>query len=110
MELKKATSSLQEVTEKSVADFNKGSQEILEHIEKQEYTRLDVLKSGLANFSLVVSNMVQQNESLYKLLDKELGGVDPMKDLQAFIQKHSTFPDNERLRNLYKELGLFQPL
>lgn len=106
-ECRKTSATQQEVTEKCVADFNRGSQEILEHIEKQEYIRLDVLKAGLANFSLVVSNMVQQNESLYKLLDMELAGVDPVKDLQAFIHKHSTFADNERLRNLYKELGLF---
>lgn len=36
--------------------------------------------------------------------------IDPVKDLQLFIGRHSTFADNERLRNLYKELGLFQPL
>ena len=33
-----------------------------------------------------------------------------MKDLQSFIAKNSTFPDNERLKNLYKELGLYNPL
>lgn len=33
-----------------------------------------------------------------------------MKDLQLFIQKNSTFAENERLRNLYKEMGLYQPI
>lgn len=42
-----------------MADFNKGSADILETIEKQEYLRLDVLKQGLNNFQLVVSNLVQ---------------------------------------------------
>jgi hypothetical protein len=30
--------------------------------------------------------------------------------VQAFIQKNSTFAVNDRLRNLYKELNLYQPL
>ena len=30
--------------------------------------------------------------------------------MQAFIQKNSTFAVNDRLRNLYKELNLYQPL
>ena len=40
----------------------------------------------------------------------ECSGIDPVKDVQNFIQTNSTFADNDRLRNLYKELGLFQPL
>ena len=40
----------------------------------------------------------------------ECSVVDPIKDVQAFIQKNSTFADNDRLRNLYKELNLYQPL
>lgn len=73
------------MTEKCVADFNKGSQDILEQIEKQEYVRLDVLKQGLNSFQMVVSNLVQQNESLHKLLEMEVLQVDPVKDLQMFI-------------------------
>jgi hypothetical protein len=36
--------------------------------------------------------------------------VDPIKDIQSFIQKNSTFAENEKLRNLYKEMGLYQPI
>ncbi len=90
--------------------MNKGSQEILEEIEKQEYERLEVMRSGLANFSIAFGSFVQQNDSLHKLLDMECSVVDPIKDVQAFIKKNSTFADNERLRNLYKELNLYQPL
>jgi hypothetical protein len=57
-EFKKSSAAQQEQTEKCVADFNKGSTDILEEIEKQEYLRLDVLKQGLNNFQLVVSNLV----------------------------------------------------
>ena len=47
--------------------------------------RLDVLKQGLGNFQMVVSNLVQQNDSLHKLLEMEVLQVDPVKDLQMFI-------------------------
>lgn len=80
-EFKKSSAAQQEETEKCVANFNKGQQDILEQIEKQEYLRLDVLKTGLSNFSLVVGSLVQQNESLHKLLDMEFANVDPVKDL-----------------------------
>lgn len=33
-----------------------------------------------------------------------------MKDIQSFISKHSSFTENERLRGLYKEMGLYNPL
>ena len=33
-----------------------------------------------------------------------------MKDIQLFIARNSTFAENERLKNLYKEMGLYQPL
>ena len=79
-------------------------------IEKQEYDRLEAMRSGLANFSLAFGSLAQQNDSLHKLLEIECSVVDPIKDVQAFIQKNSTFPDNDRLRNLYKELNLYQPL
>lgn len=36
--------------------------------------------------------------------------IDPQKDIQAFIQKYSNFTENDRLRALYKELGLYVPL
>jgi hypothetical protein len=65
------------------------------------------MRQGLQSYSVVVCNLVNQNESLHKLLDMEFASIDPVKDLQTFIQRHSTFADNERLRNLYKELGLF---
>jgi hypothetical protein len=54
--------------------------------------------------------MVHQNESLHKLIETEFNNLDPIKDIQLFIQRNSTFTDNERLRNLYKEMGLYQPL
>lgn len=87
--------------------MNKGSQEILEVIEKQEYERLEAMRSGLANFSKAFGSLVQQNDSLHKLLDMECSVVDPIKDVQAFIQKNSTFAYNDRLKNLYKELNLY---
>jgi hypothetical protein len=33
-----------------------------------------------------------------------------LKDIQSYIVKNSSFTDNDRLRKLYKELGLFVPL
>jgi len=54
--------------------------------------------------------MIQQHESLHKLIEQEFRNVDPIKDIQLFIGKNSTFTENERLRNLYKEMGLYQPL
>ena len=60
--------------------------------------------------SLAVGNLVQQSDSLHKLLEMECSVVDPVKDVQMFIAKNSTFADNERLRNLYKQLGMYQPL
>jgi hypothetical protein len=44
---------------------------------------------------------------LHKLLDNEVQGIDPFKDMQSFIQKNSTYADNDRLRNLYKNLNLY---
>jgi hypothetical protein len=35
--------------------------------------------------------------------------IDPLKDFQQFINKTSTFPNNERLRKLYKEAGQYIP-
>eukprot|EP00347_Sterkiella_histriomuscorum_P023264 403335317 len=109
-EIKKATQAQQEYTERCVSDFNKGSSDILEQIEKQEFQRLDVLKQNLNSFSVQIVSLVQQHESLHKLIEQEFANVDPMKDLQLFIQKNSTFAENERLRNLYKEMGLYQPI
>lgn len=40
----------------------------------------------------------------------EFHNVDPVKDIQFYINRNSTFADNERLRTLYKEMGLYQPL
>ena len=93
-----------------MAEFNKGSQDILEQIEKQEYQRLEVLKQNLNAFSVQMVSLVQQHESLHKLIEQEFKNVDPLKDIQLFIQKNSTFAENERLRNLYKEMGLYQPI
>ena len=109
-EIKKSTQNQQEYTEKCVAEFNKGSQDILEQIEKQEYQRLEVLKQNLNAFSVQMVSLVQQHESLHKLIEQEFKNVDPVKDIQLFIQKNSTFAENERLRNLYKEMGLYQPI
>ena len=109
-EIKKATQAQQDFTEKCVADFNKGSQDILEQIEIQEHQRLDVLRQGLGVFSAQTLNMIQQHESLHKLIEQEFRNVDPVKDIQLFIAKNSTFTENERLRSLYKEMGLYQPL
>ena len=44
------------------------------------------------------------------MIEQEFRNVDPIKDIQLFIAKNSTFTENERLRNLYKEMGLYQPL
>jgi len=57
-----------------------------------------------------VGNLVQQSDSLHKLLEMECSVVDPIKDVQMFISKNSTFADNDRLRNLYKQLGVYKPL
>jgi hypothetical protein len=40
----------------------------------------------------------------------ECSVVDPVKDVQSFIAKNSTFAENERLRNLYKQLGVYKLL
>lgn len=69
-----------------------------------------VLSEGLSKFSLAVGNLVQQSDSLHKLLEMECSVVDPVKDVQMFIAKNSTFADNDRLKNLYKQLGLYKPL
>ena len=68
-EIKKSTQNQQEYTEKCVAEFNKGSQDILEQIEKQEYQRLEVLKQNLNAFSVQMVSLVQQHESLHKLIE-----------------------------------------
>jgi hypothetical protein len=47
---------------------------------------------------------------LHKLIELEFSNVDPIKDIQFFIGRNSTFADNERLKTLYKEMGLYQPL
>ncbi|CDW85886.1 UNKNOWN [Stylonychia lemnae] len=109
-DIKKSTQIQQEYTERCVSDFNKGSSDILEQIEKQEYQRLDVLKQNLQSFSVQIVSLLQQHESLHKLIDLEFSNVDPMKDIQLFIQKNSTFAKNERLKNLYKEMGLYQQI
>ena len=80
-ELKKSCSNQQEYTEKCVADFNKGSSDILETIEKQEYQRLETLKQSLNSFSMTIMNMVHQSESLHKLIESEFHHVDPIKDI-----------------------------
>ena len=54
--------------------------------------------------------MLHQSESLHKLIENEFNNVDPVKDIQLFISRNSTFTDNERLKNLYKEMGMYQPL
>ena len=69
-----------------------------------------VLSEGLSKFSLAVGNLVQQSDSLHKLLEMECSVVDPVKDVQMFIAKNSTFADNDRLKNLYKQLGVYKPL
>lgn len=96
--------------EKMIAEFNKGSAEILENIEKQEYQRLETMRVALTSFSASIQSLVQQHESLHKLIDIEFSNVDASKDILSFIQKNSTFAENERLRTLYKELGLYTPL
>jgi hypothetical protein len=42
-------------------------------------------------------------------VEKENQAIDPIKDLQSFIQKSSTFSNNERLKKLYKEADLYVP-
>lgn len=37
----------------------------------------------------------------------EFSNIDPLKDMQSFITKFSSFTENERLKNMYKEMGLF---
>ena len=69
-----------------------------------------VLSEGLSKFSLAVGNLVQQSDSLHKLLEMECSVVDPVKDVQMFIAKNSTFADNDRLKNLYKQLGVYKLL
>ena len=36
--------------------------------------------------------------------------MDPLKDIQSFISRNSPFAENERLKNLYKELGQYNPI
>ena len=106
-ELKKVASNQQEYTKKCVSEYNKGSQDILDQIEKQEYQRLEVLKQSLNSFQMTIINMVHQWESLHKLIEQEFNNVEPVRDIQTFIARNSTFADNERLKTLYKELGLY---
>jgi hypothetical protein len=47
---------------------------------------------------------------LHKLIDTEFKNINPMKDIQSFISKNSSFTENERLRGLYKEMNLYNPL
>ena len=100
----------QKRTESETNELNTQSQKILNQIEDQEYRRLAVLSEGLSKFSLAVGNLVQQSDSLHKLLEMECSVVDPVKDVQMFIAKNSTFADNDRLKNLYKQLGVYKPL
>lgn len=109
-ELEEARDTQQKKTEVETNELNSQSQKVLTQIESQEYLRLEVLSTGLSKFSLAVGNLVQQSDSLHKLLEMECSVVDPLKDVQMFIAKNSTFADNERLRNLYKQLGMYQPL
>jgi hypothetical protein len=69
-----------------------------------------MLSEGLSKFTLAVGKLVQQSDSLRKLLEMECSVVDPVKDVQMFIAKNSTFADNDRLKNLYKQLGVYKPL
>ncbi len=57
----------------------------MEQIEKQEYQRLEVLKQNLNAFSVQMVSLVQQHESLHKLIEQEFKNVDPVKDIQLFI-------------------------
>ena len=41
----------------------------MEQIEKQEYQRLEVLKQNLNAFSVQMVSLVQQHESLHKLIE-----------------------------------------
>jgi hypothetical protein len=40
----------------------------------------------------------------------EFKNIDSMKDIQSFISKHSSFTENDRLRSLYKEMGIYVPI
>jgi hypothetical protein len=71
---------------------------------------LEIIKQSLNSFSVVVANLGSQFESLHKLIDMEFTNIDPMKDLQSFISRYSSLPENERLRNMYKEMGLYNPI
>lgn len=68
------------------------------------------MKESLNAFSMSTLNQVNQQESLHKLIDMEFQNVDAYKDLQTFINRHSSFTENNRLKNMYKEMGFFVPL
>jgi hypothetical protein len=44
-----------------------------------------VLKQNLNAFSVQMVSLVQQHESLHKLIEQEFKNVDPVKDIQLFI-------------------------
>jgi hypothetical protein len=72
--------------------------------------RLSTIKGALQNFSASVVNLSNQFDSLHKIIDLEVKNIDPQKDIQTFIARYSSFSENDRLRSLYKELGLYVPL
>jgi hypothetical protein len=47
---------------------------------------------------------------LHKLIEIEFNNIDPIKDVQTFISKNSSFTENDRLRKLYMEMGMFFPM
>ena len=106
-ELKEKSQKSQEDYDLFTAEANKKSYELVEKIEEAEYTRLNEIKTALTSFSQALSVLFKQNDQLHKLLDTEVTGIDPFKDMQSFIQKNSTYADNDRLRNLYKNLNLY---
>ncbi len=71
--------------EKMIAEFNKGSAEILESIEKQEYQRLETMRVTMNSFSASIHSLVNQHESLHKLIDIEFSNIDASKDILSFI-------------------------
>ena len=106
-ELKEKSQKSQEDYDLFTAEANKKSYELVEKIEEAEYTRLNEIKLALTSFSQALSVLFKQNDELHKLLDNECQSIDPFKDVQSFIQKNSTYADNDRLRNLYKNLNLY---
>jgi hypothetical protein len=57
-----------------------------------------------------VVNLTNQQESLSKLIEIEFSNIDPIRDIQNYIGKNSSFIENDRLKKLYKEMGMFVAL